>query len=129
MTTQQSSAHVGVHLVGCTQQDADAVFDTLEAAFPLPLDPHTHGTPVARPDPERPTVWSMSFDVRFPGRAATPPERLDCPVVVDLFGSKPPVDRVREALAQVFSVEDLGSVPGDQEMEARLRLSPLRRER
>ncbi|MEU3962818.1 hypothetical protein AB0F42_23930 [Streptomyces buecherae] len=124
MSTEQSSAGVGVHVRGCDWDDADAVFRVLRAAFPATAADEwpDAGRPVDT-ETERPVVWSMTVDTRAPGGSA-PGSGLSQSVSVDLYGTEPPIHQVRDVLQRHFAVSEEKAVPGDQEMEVRLRLGP-----
>ncbi|MEU4211029.1 hypothetical protein AB0F13_13715 [Streptomyces sp. NPDC026206] len=124
MSGAESADHVSVHLTGCGHEDARAVFAALEAAFP-------EGTGLARSEARAaapgagPTIWSMVVDARTrspreEGAARTQPVTT---VTADLFGAADPVRQVREELESAFGVESLGTVPGEHELEVRLRLT------
>ncbi|RLV01535.1 hypothetical protein CTZ27_13710 [Streptomyces griseocarneus] len=123
MSRPESPDHVSVHLTGCHHQDAGAVFRALETAFPEgAAEPRSE---TAAAGPEHPMVWCMVVDARTrrtPSEAADVP--LQGPVDVDLFGAADPVRQVKEELEAAFIVENRGTVPGEHELEARLRLTP-----
>ncbi|MFG2196538.1 hypothetical protein [Streptomyces sp. NPDC048639] len=122
MTTLQHSAHVSVHLTDCSPQDADSVFGVLLSAFPAAVDQETGAHCAQHPRLDNPMVWIRTFDVRTSG--AADPEALAGPVTADLFGGDRPVRQIEEALARSFLTEEEGHVvPGDQEVQVRLRLS------
>ncbi|MEU7137366.1 hypothetical protein [Streptomyces sp. NPDC046261] len=124
MSGAESADHVSVHLTGCGHEDAHAVFGALEAAFPEGTGPARSETRAAAPG-AGPTVWCMVVDART--RTAPDPEAVPAQpvtaVTADLFGAADPVRQVREELAAVFGVESLGTVPGEHELEVRLRLT------
>ncbi|MEU3752041.1 hypothetical protein AB0H17_04640 [Streptomyces olivoreticuli] len=123
MSGPESADHVSVHLTGCGHQDAGAVFRALEAAFPEGAGPPRSETEAA--GPEHPMVWCMVVDARTrraPSAVATAIP-LSGPVEVDLFGAADPVRQVQEELATAFAVESRGTVPGEHELEVRLRLT------
>jgi hypothetical protein len=125
MTTQQYSAHVSVHLTDCAPQDADTVFDALTAAFPSPVDREPGKHCERLPGVANPMVWIKTYDVRTRDRTAEP-ATLGEAVTADLFGAHRPVRQIEQVLAQCFRVEEEGHVvPGDQEVQVRLRLSRL----
>ncbi|MFJ2957824.1 hypothetical protein [Streptomyces sp. NPDC087270] len=112
------SAQVAVVLDSCVKEDAVAVLAALQASFPS--DRAEDDKPV---DTEggHPTVWTATFDVsRTLGLAD--PGRLSEPVTITAQGGYLAVDRLREGLAEAFSVRVVGTAAGDQEQEARLRL-------
>ncbi|MGW1072272.1 hypothetical protein [Streptomyces sp. NPDC002537] len=121
MSGPESPDHVSVHLTGCGHQDAGAVFRALEAAFPEGAG----RSETTAAGPEHPMVWCMVVDART---RRAPSEATDVPlsgtVEVDLFGAADPVRQVKEELAAAFIVENRGTVPGEHELEVRLRLTP-----
>ena len=123
MSTQQdlpagTDAQVAITLDSCCTEDAHAVLAALHATFPSDRSPED--VPAEAPN-GRPMVWSATFDVsRTLGLAG--PSKLTEPVVVTAQGGYHAVDRVRESLAQAFSVRVVGTAAGDQEEEVRLRL-------
>ncbi|MEU5048850.1 hypothetical protein [Streptomyces sp. NPDC021096] len=123
MSGAESADHVSVHLTGCGHEDAHAVFAALEAAFPEGTGPARSETRAAAPG-AGPTIWSMVVDARTrnpqPEAVRTQPVMA---VTADLFGAADPVRQVREELAAAFGVESLGTVPGEHELEVRLRLT------
>ncbi|MBB5935041.1 hypothetical protein [Streptomyces zagrosensis] len=124
MSTEQSSVGVGVHVCGCDWDDADAVFRVLRAAFPATAaDEWPDGGRPVDTETDRPVVWSMTVDTREPGGSA-PSSRLAESVSVDLYGTDPPIHQVRDVLGRHFSIAEEKAIPGDQEMEVRLRLEP-----
>ncbi|MGP3983055.1 hypothetical protein [Streptomyces sp. KR80] len=123
MTTLQHSAHVSVHLTDCAARDADAVFGVLRAAFPADINAETREHRQRPPEVANPMVWIETYDVRTPGETREPTV-LEGAVTADLFGCHRPVRQIEEALARSFRVEEEGHVvPGDQEVQVRLRLS------
>jgi hypothetical protein len=123
MTTQQHPAHVNVHLTDCSPQDADAVFDALAVAFPAAVDREPGAHCERPPELANPMVWIRTYDVRTIG-AAPGPVALSDAVTADLFGCHRPVRKLEEALSRTFSAAEEGHiVPGDQEVQVRLRLS------
>ncbi|GAA0469410.1 hypothetical protein ACFQ2B_14840 [Streptomyces stramineus] len=124
MSGPESADHVSVHLTGCGHQDAGAVFRALETAFPEVAEPSRSDVEAARAGSEHPVVWTMVVDARTGHTPSTAtPGTLSGPVDVDLFGAADPVRKVKQELAAAFTVEGLGTVPGEHEMEARLRLT------
>lgn len=124
MSGAESADHVSVHLTGCGHEDARAVFAALEAAFPEGTGPARSETRAAAPG-AGPTIWSMVVDART--RTPQGPEAVRAQpvmaVTADLFGAADPVRQVREELTAAFGVESLGTVPGEHELEVRLRLT------
>ncbi|MFE6847972.1 hypothetical protein [Streptomyces sp. NPDC057686] len=122
MSGPESADHVSVQLTGCGHQDAGAVFRTLEAAFPEEGEPSR--SDVQDPGSEKPMVWTMIVDSRTGRSPSTAtPVSLSGPVDVGLIGAADPVRKVERELAAAFTVEGRGTVPGEHEMEARLRLT------
>ncbi|MEU1309254.1 hypothetical protein ABZ419_10220 [Streptomyces cinnamoneus] len=126
MSGAESADHVSVHLTGCGHEDARAVFAALETAFPEGTGPARSETRAAAPG-AGPTIWCMVVDARTrspqdAGAAAVRTQPVTT-VAVDLFGAADPVRQVREELEAVFGVELLGTVPGEHELETRLRLT------
>jgi hypothetical protein len=112
------SAEVAVTVDSCAKEDARTVLTVLCTTFPSDREPDD-----APADSEngRPIVWSATFDVSrtlgLPG-----PARLADPVEVTAQGGYRAVDRLREGLAEAFTVQVVGTASGDQEEEVRLRL-------
>ncbi|GHH73347.1 hypothetical protein GCM10018793_11960 [Streptomyces sulfonofaciens] len=107
-----------VEVSGCSEGDAQAVFEALRDFFPS--DRGAADTPHRASD-THPTVWAATFDVQGgPGTAGR--RRLTAPVTVDVHGGYHAVDQVRDTLAAAFAVEVVGSASGDQENELQLRL-------
>ncbi|GAA1006350.1 hypothetical protein STXM2123_895 [Streptomyces sp. F-3] len=109
---------VSVELSGCTKEDARIVFDALCARFPsdrcaddVPRDHHE----------VRPTVWLGTFDVAGFHEGGRP-ARLKAPVTADVQGGYWAIDRFRETLDSLFTVQDLCTTSGDQERELHVRL-------
>ncbi|MFI9306846.1 hypothetical protein [Streptomyces triculaminicus] len=123
MSGAESADHVSVHLTGCADDDAGVVFGVLEEAFPEGTGPPSAESRPARPGAAAPTVWCLVVDARTrrPPRAAG--QALGGAVTVDLFGAADPVRQVKEELAEAFAIEDQGTIPGEHELEARLRLT------
>ncbi|MCC3768192.1 hypothetical protein [Streptomyces sp. UNOC14_S4] len=123
MSGPESPDHVSVHLTGCRHQDAGAVFRALETAFPEGAGEPRSETKEA--GAEHPMIWCMVVDARTrraPSKATSVP--LAGTVDVDLFGAADPVRQVKEELESAFIVEGRGTVPGEHELEVRLRLTP-----
>ncbi|MQS09979.1 hypothetical protein FNX48_023265 [Streptomyces sp. IF17] len=72
-------------------------------------------------------VWSLMVDTGGGGPVASrAPEGPPGPgetVEAVLYGTAPPVRQVRKVLESAFSAEERGTVPGEHEVEVRLRLS------
>ncbi|MCD9143926.1 hypothetical protein [Streptomyces albireticuli] len=123
MSGAESADHVSIHVTDCGHQDAGAVFRALESAFPEVEEP-TRSEVQAATGAEHPMVWCMVVDTRTGHAPSTAtPVPLSGGVSVDLFGAADPVRKVRQELAAAFSVEDRGTVPGEHELEVRLRLT------
>lgn len=123
MSTQQdlpagTAAQVAITLDSCCKEDAQAVLAALHASFASDRSPQD--MPGDAPN-GRPMVWVATFDV---SRSLGQPEpaRLTEPVVITAQGGYRAVDRLRESLADAFSVRVTGTASGDQEEEVRLRL-------
>lgn len=123
MSTQQdlpagTAAQVAITLDSCCKEDAHSVLAALHASFPSDRSPQD--VPSEAPN-GHPIVWTATFDVSrtlgLPG-----PGRLTEPVVITAQGGYRAVDRLREGLAEAFSVRVVGTASGDQEEEVRLRL-------
>ncbi|MBB5121398.1 hypothetical protein AF335_13665 [Streptomyces eurocidicus] len=124
MSGAESADHVSIHVTDCGHQDAGAVFRALESAFPDVTEEARSEVRAAAAGEEHPMVWCMVVDTRtghVPSTATAVP--LSGGVSVDLFGAADPVRKVRQELAAAFSVEDRGTVPGEHELEVRLRLT------
>ncbi|MEW2517298.1 hypothetical protein [Actinacidiphila alni] len=117
-TAQDDSAKVAVTFDGSAKEDARIVLDVLSTSFASDREPDD--TPQDSPD-GRPMIWSATFDVSrtlgVPG-----PTRLGEPVTLTAQGGYRAVDRLRESLAEAFTVRVTGSAAGDQEQETRFRL-------
>lgn len=117
-----ASAQVSVTLDSCCKEDAQAVLAALHASFPSDRSPEDRPADAAD---GRPVVWTAGFDVsRTLGLPA--PGRLTEPVDVTVQGGYHAVDRVRETLAEAFTVTVVGTASGDQEEEATFRLGSPR---
>jgi hypothetical protein len=112
------SAQVAVTLDGCAKEDAEVVLNTLATSF-------SSDRPADDPPQDAaggaPTIWTTTYDVStvlgVPG-----PAKLSEPVTLTAQGGYRAVDRLRESLADAFSVSVVGTASGDQEQEAKLRL-------
>ncbi|MFE9636376.1 hypothetical protein [Streptomyces sp. NPDC006463] len=128
------AAEMVVVAVGdCSLEDARTVLDLLEEFFPAEAEPEAvagaagavgtsgrtgEGVQVA-------TVWTATLDAARPAEPAerrTTPVRLKGTVSVTLQGGPRAVERMHAALAGHFTVEDTGTVSGDQEKEIGLRI-------
>ncbi|MEV5509702.1 hypothetical protein [Streptomyces orinoci] len=123
-STPESPDHVSVHLTGCAEETAQAVIDALRTPFPqgaevIPARPQATG------GAGHPLVWCTVVDTRGRRRSTGIRVELREPVDAGLFGAADPVHQVIEELAAAFGVEERGTVPGEHELEVRLRLTPL----
>ncbi|WP_431784683.1 hypothetical protein [Streptomyces chumphonensis] len=118
---------VSVHLTDCGHETASVVFEALREAYPQGCD--------AGPVPARGTaeaehhvVWSSTVDTATPrtDRAGVPAALAE-DVSAEIHGAAHPVRQVRDALAAAFATEDHGTVPGEHEVEVRLRLTATHR--
>ncbi len=112
---------VSVHLTDCDREAAGAVFAVLEAAFPDPEAP-------ARPTEQAPgaaaaTVWSRTVNVGHRSGRGASAAGSGSGATAALHGAADPVRQVREELERVFEAEHLGTVPGEHELEVRVRLT------
>ncbi|WP_037606251.1 hypothetical protein [Streptacidiphilus rugosus] len=107
---------IHVQLDPCLPHDADAVADVLRECFPAD---------VPAPGPAAAPGHVRSFLIKDrPGDwpSALRPAALSGQVDVDLIGPADGVRHVRGLLASTFEVKDRGTVPGEHEVELRLRL-------
>ncbi|QES51714.1 hypothetical protein DEJ50_31555 [Streptomyces venezuelae] len=124
MTVEESAHQVSVHLSDCEHETADTVLDVLRAAFSEVLAPERAGQGAGGTGAVQATVWSMAVDARSRRDHGTEPAaHLGSPVTAELYGSADPIRLVRQELQKAFVVEHLGTVPGEHEMESRLRLT------
>ncbi|NJP72347.1 hypothetical protein [Streptomyces sp. C1-2] len=118
----QSAPNVQVVLSDCSATDAGHLFTELCRHFDS--DRGADDVPPHDTEGSRPTMWTGTFDTSAP--AGTPdaprPPRLSGPVKAEVQGEPQAVSRLREALEETFTVEELGHVSGDQEIELELRL-------
>ncbi|MFI7012526.1 hypothetical protein [Streptomyces sp. NPDC050145] len=115
---------VTVMLSNCTDDDAHRVLSHLGVLS---------GAPVAAPAgaggshvPAHPTVWTAEVDPEAERPAAgadAGAAGLDGPVALNAQGSPHGVTALRDVLAQAFTVEETGSVSGDQERDCQFRLT------
>ncbi|WP_327292216.1 hypothetical protein [Streptomyces sp. NBC_01198] len=112
-------AQVTVTLDSCAKEDARTVLDALRAAFAFDRD--TDDAPLEAPS-GGPVVWTATFDVSRPLADGSGPARLGEPVTLTAQGGYRAVDRLREGLAESFTVTVIGTASGDQEQEAGFRL-------
>jgi hypothetical protein len=117
----QSAPQVQVVLSDCSATDAGHLFTELCRHFDSDrgADSAPHDTEGARP-----TMWTGTFDTSAPAATPDAPHAppLSGPVRAELQGEPKAVTRLREALEETFSVHELGSASGDQEIEVELRL-------
>ncbi|MBW1597505.1 hypothetical protein [Streptomyces sp. JJ38] len=127
MRSPDSEYCVSVHLTGCGHETASAVFGALETAYPEGCDP-TPRAARGTAEAEHHVVWTSTVDTETP-RSGLPavPVPLDEDVAVEIHGAADPVRRVHEVLMSAFVSEDHGTVPGEHELETRLRLTATRR--
>ncbi|MFF5639466.1 hypothetical protein [Streptomyces sp. NPDC012825] len=111
---------VTVQLSDCGREDAQAVFDVLDAAYRL--EDMTAPGPQAATEPS-PTVWTATFDTAGGEHRQVSPAHLSATVGVTLTGGYHAVDEVEKVLATGFDVRSRHTVSGDQEREARLLLA------
>ncbi|KMO95310.1 hypothetical protein [Streptomyces roseus] len=115
-------AEVVVTVADCSEEDARAVLDLLERSFPAESGA---GGAAGGGGGGAATVWSAVLDAAEPadpaGRQETP-VRLNGAVTVTLQGGPRAVERVQAVLTARFTVEEMGSVSGDQEREIELRI-------
>ncbi|MQY14569.1 hypothetical protein SRB5_47370 [Streptomyces sp. RB5] len=110
---------VTVGLSACSAQDAAAVLEALGDTFETNW---RRGEPPPEAAPGHPQVWVATVDTAHPAGAAHPPA-LGASVTADLQGGYLAVDRVRDALADTYTVREEGTAAGDQEKDVRLRLT------
>ncbi|MCE7079431.1 hypothetical protein [Streptomyces sp. ST2-7A] len=127
MSTADTDERVSVQVTDCGRETADAVFRVLRAAFPGATEEEDHEGGSAGTTGGDRMVWSLVVDAGSGDPAAPPvagdPVGLGESVEAVLYGTVPPVRRVRKALETAFAAEDRGTVPGEHEVEVRLRLS------
>nr|WSW57359.1 hypothetical protein OG513_01555 [Streptomyces sp. NBC_00998] len=111
------AAEVVVAVGDCSAEDARVLLDLLERSFPVDV-----GAGSATQGGQAATVWSATLDAAKPAEGQAAPVRLKDAVNVTLQGGPRAVQRVQDALAGHFSVEDMGAVSGDQETEIGLRI-------
>ncbi|MFG2296020.1 hypothetical protein [Streptomyces sp. NPDC048603] len=121
MTAGESTDHVSLHLSDCDHETAEVVFDALRHSFSDVSAPG--GTVRATSGGSAATVWSLTVDASARKDSDTAPAALDSPVTAELYGPAEQVRLVREELERAFAVQDLGTVPGEHEVETRLRLT------
>ncbi|MEV6195411.1 hypothetical protein AB0M19_23780 [Streptomyces sp. NPDC051920] len=104
----------------CSAADAKSVLSVLCGRFTADREradePHESGS-------GRPTVWTVLFDTAGdPSGAAGPVGELSGQPVVEAQGGPLATQRLREVLAAAFTVHELGTEAGDQEVQMKLRL-------
>jgi hypothetical protein len=117
----EPAAQVTVIIDGCAKEDAKTVLDALHTSFAG--DRAAADAPAEAAD-GAPNVWSATFDVSRTLALPGGPAPLTSPVKLTAQGGYHAVDRLREALAESFTVQVIGTASGDQEEEAAFRLSP-----
>ncbi|MFF3446117.1 hypothetical protein ACFYXJ_03130 [Streptomyces sp. NPDC002667] len=121
MSVQQLPAStVHVMLGDCSAADAKAVLGVLCGRFTADREradePHESVG-------GRPTVWTVLFDTAGdPGGPAGPVVELSGQPTVEAQGGPRATQRLREALGAAFTVHELGTEAGDQEVQMKLRL-------
>ncbi|MGW2212729.1 hypothetical protein [Streptomyces sp. NPDC001781] len=110
---------VSVEISGCSPDDARVVFDVLSTCFASDRDA---GETPRQHDEARPTVWLSTYDIADSHTGNCPPVKLSASVQADVQGGYWAVDRFREALDEMFTVEETAAVSGDQERELHLLL-------
>ncbi|MFF3883938.1 hypothetical protein [Streptomyces sp. NPDC001914] len=121
MSVQQLPAStVHVMLGDCSAADAKSVLSVLCGRFTADREradePHESGS-------GRPTVWTVLFDTAGdPSGTAGPVGELSGQPVVEAQGGPLATQRLREVLAAAFTVHELGTEAGDQEVQMKLRL-------
>ncbi|MEU4083450.1 hypothetical protein [Streptomyces aureus] len=121
MSVQQLPAStVHVMLGDCSAADAKTVLGVLCGRFTADREgadePHESGS-------GRPTVWTVLFDTAAePGSGAGPVPQLSGQPTVEAQGGPQATQRLREALDAAFTVHELGTEAGDQEVQMKLRL-------
>jgi hypothetical protein len=121
MSVQQLPAStVHVMLGDCSAADARSVFAVLSGRFTA--DPEGAAEPHESAS-GRPTVWTALFDTagdpRGPGG---PVVELSGQPTVEAQGGPLATRHLREALGAAFTVHELGTEAGDQEVQMKLRL-------
>ncbi|GAB3128244.1 hypothetical protein GCM10027160_53620 [Streptomyces calidiresistens] len=128
MSTVDTDDCVDVQVTDCDRETADTVFRALRRAFPRgteEVEGTGAGSGASRGNGR--VVWSLVVNTGSGDPDAIgPPEDssgLGETVEAVLYGTVPPVRRVRKALETAFATEERGTVPGEHEVEVRLRLS------
>ncbi|MFD5813254.1 hypothetical protein [Streptomyces sp. NPDC127038] len=121
MSVQQLPAStVHVMLGDCSADDAKKVLGVLCGRFTADREQadETHESASGRP-----TVWTVLFDTSGdPGDTAGPVAELSGQPTVEAQGGPLATRRLREALGAAFTVHELGTEAGDQEVQMKLRL-------
>ncbi|MEV8033550.1 hypothetical protein ACFYW8_01025 [Streptomyces sp. NPDC002742] len=121
MSVQQLPAStVHVMLGDCSAADAKSVLAVLSGHFTADREsadePHESAS-------GRPTVWTALFDTAGDLRGgAGPVVELSGQPTVEAQGGPLATLRLREALGAAFTVHELGTEAGDQEVQMKLRL-------
>ncbi|MET8131605.1 MULTISPECIES: hypothetical protein [unclassified Streptomyces] len=127
MSVQQLPAStVHVMLGDCSAVDAKSVLAVLSGRFTADREsadePHESAS-------GRPTVWTALFDTAGEsggaggaGGGAGPVVELSGQPTVEAQGGPRATQRLREALGAAFTVHELGTEAGDQEVQMKLRL-------
>ncbi|MFJ6835941.1 hypothetical protein [Streptomyces sp. NPDC091209] len=121
MSVQQLPAStVHVMLGDCSAADAKSVLAVLSGRFTADREgadePHESAS-------GRPTVWTALFDTAgHPRGGAGPVGELSGQPTVEAQGGPRATQRLREALGAAFTVHELGTEAGDQEVQMKLRL-------
>ncbi|MFG3044381.1 hypothetical protein ACIPWL_20830 [Streptomyces sp. NPDC090023] len=110
---------VSVEISGCSPDDARVVFDVLSACFASDRDA---GDAPQQQDESRPMVWLGTYDIADSHTGNCPPAKLSSSVQADVQGGYWAVDRFREALGEMFTVQETAAASGDQERELHLLL-------
>ncbi|MET7613850.1 hypothetical protein ABZX97_22445 [Streptomyces seoulensis] len=110
---------VSVEISGCSPDDARVVFDVLSACFASDRDA---GETPQQQDEARPMVWLSTYDIADSRTGNCPPAKLSASVQADVQGGYWAVNRFREALDEIFTVEETAAASGDQERELHLLL-------
>ncbi|MET7910096.1 hypothetical protein ACFYS7_17125 [Streptomyces avermitilis] len=114
------ASQVQVVLSDCPAADARRLFDVLSGRFASDRGPEDQPQET---EENRPKVWTGTFDTSHAVAGVRAPEaELSAPVTADVQGGHLAVKLLREALAEVFTVHELGGDAGDQEIQVQLRL-------
>ncbi|MEY9874177.1 hypothetical protein ABH931_003671 [Streptacidiphilus sp. MAP12-33] len=122
-----TTAEITVEVVENDAHDGDTVLAVLAQMFQAtgdipPMPAATAPAGAIGPAMCRARSFLMDPESTPMGAAVTAPH-LAHSVDVDILGPSDAVQQARQALAGVFTVEDLGWVSGEHEFETRLRLS------